>query len=183
MRTLDRNKRNICYALCEGKIARTDVNGDFTGDDKVVYSKPEHLLMNYSETRGHTRLEPFGIQETYTVTAVTSDMDCPIDVDSIIWLDMNPEMFDVEHVYNVGDLVFYGNSIFRCKKQGGSIEDLVPPLTSNGETLTTDEAKEIEAMIGYKFDPDAWEEVPRNYIVIQRSPTLNHISYVLQVVK
>ena len=71
MRTLDRNKRNICYALCRGKVRETDRNGDFTGDDVIIYTRPVLERLNYSETRGRATLEGFGIVEPYTVTVVT----------------------------------------------------------------------------------------------------------------
>lgn len=183
MRTLDRNKRNICYALCRGKVRETDRNGDFTGDDVIIYTRPVLERLNYSETRGRATLEGFGITEPYTVTVVTDDMYCPLDVDSVVWLDIAPTEFDENHIYMVGEYVVYGNSIYKCKKPGGSKENLVPIQTAEGANIEDENGNIIVALIGRIFDEDAWDEVERDYVVVQKSPTLNSISYVLRKVK
>ncbi len=91
MRALERNKRVLYYALYKGKTALTDEYGNMTGEYAVQYSPPVQMDMNVSAARGTTELEQFGVDVPYTHTTCTCDMDCPIQEDTIIWFNADPE--------------------------------------------------------------------------------------------
>lgn len=89
MRGLARNKRDLYYSLYLG-TADIKEGGLVTGQKKVLYSAPVLVRMNVSPQKGVAAEEIFGINEDYTVTAITTDMSCPIDENSIIWFGIVP---------------------------------------------------------------------------------------------
>lgn len=90
MKSLSRNKQAIYYALYAGKTEEYDENGDFTGEYTTSYSSPVELLINVSPARGSADVDIFGINESYTKTMLTSDMNCPIDITSRLWIGIPP---------------------------------------------------------------------------------------------
>lgn len=87
MRTLNKNKQTIYYALYIVSTELRDSNGLRTGEKEITYSTPEALKVNVSAGRGDIDLEIFGINSNYTKTFVTTDLNCPIEEDTIIWFD------------------------------------------------------------------------------------------------
>lgn len=90
MKCLDRNKRTIYYALYLGKTQIKDANGLVTGSEKINYSVPIKMRVNVSAQKGYSSAELFGTLLDYTVTAITSDMGCPIDEHSVVWYEKEP---------------------------------------------------------------------------------------------
>ena len=91
MRCLKRNRRTIHYALYQGKRARKDTEGHNTGEKDPVYSTPAALKISVSAGRGEAELALFGASTNFTRTLVTDDMRCPLDVNSLLWIDADPE--------------------------------------------------------------------------------------------
>lgn len=91
MRTLEINKQPMWYALYTGKTEEVDEYGNYTGVFKLNYSDPVYYPVNMSQSRGTSDVEQFGISADYDRTFVTTDMDCPIKEDSIIWFGADPE--------------------------------------------------------------------------------------------
>ena len=89
MRGLARNKRDLYYSLYLG-TADIKEGGLVTGQKKILYSPPVLVRMNVSPQKGVASEEIFGINEDYTVTAITTDMSCPIDENSIVWFGITP---------------------------------------------------------------------------------------------
>jgi hypothetical protein len=85
MRTLERNKRTIYYALRIGENKNKDENGFETGETTPVYSKPIVLRCNVSAAMGAEAVEAFGGITGYTRTMCVADTHCPINEDSVIW--------------------------------------------------------------------------------------------------
>lgn len=88
MRTLNRNKQTIFYALYEGNEESYDEYGNVTGEPVIKYSDPIEFKANVSPARGQSDVEQFGINANYTKTIVTDKMDCPIDEHSILWINI-----------------------------------------------------------------------------------------------
>ena len=86
MRELERNKQRIYYALYTGKVDAVDANGYKTGEKTKSYSDPVSFRINVSPARGNADREIFGIDLSYTRTMTTDKLDCPIDVDTILWV-------------------------------------------------------------------------------------------------
>ncbi len=102
MRTLERNKQTIYYALYEGKEPLTDEYGNPTGEYEVLYSEPVLLKINVSAARGEYSTRQFGDTEDYDRVLVIDDTNIPITEASILWIDnldtSNPHDYIVKKV-------------------------------------------------------------------------------------
>lgn len=90
MRTTQRDKRTIWYALFDGEIEVVDNDGNYTGERTVSYSAPVQTRMNVSGGRGQAAMEQFGIDNPFTHTAVTGDLTTPFNTDTIFWFGITP---------------------------------------------------------------------------------------------
>ena len=91
MKALARNKQSLWYALPTGTL--TDVKDDnnfYTGEQTLVYATPVKTAMNISPATGRAVLEWFGIATNYDKVLVTDDMNCPITIDTILWIGLDP---------------------------------------------------------------------------------------------
>ena len=95
MRILSRNKQEMWFANPDGIERVTDENGLYTGEKQNVYSKPEMVKMslaissgaNNLGSQGMADLEPYGVVTGYTHRAVTEDLNCTMQEQSIIWTE------------------------------------------------------------------------------------------------
>lgn len=90
MRTTQRDKRTIWYALYQGLTEVHDSDGNLTGEMTVSYSTPVKTRMNVSGGRGQAAVEEFGIDNPFTRSAVTEDLSTPFDTDTIFWFGVDP---------------------------------------------------------------------------------------------
>ena len=90
MRTTQRDKRTIWYALYEGVSEVVDDDGNYTGEYTVSYSTPTKTRMNISGGRGQAAIEAFGIDNPFTMSAVTDDLTTPFNTDTIFWFGVTP---------------------------------------------------------------------------------------------
>ena len=91
MHTLARNKKIIYYATLTGKEELIDDNGDRTGQYELTYSEPQEAAMNIRWNDGAVQLEGFGLNDLAKRRMVTDDMNCPIDIGTILWIGIEPE--------------------------------------------------------------------------------------------
>lgn len=102
MRILDRNKEYLWYANPTGVTYVTDSNGFKTGEKQISYGTPVRVKMsmaissgaNNLGSQGMAELERYGITTGYTHRAVTEDMDCPMNEESLVWYRRNPTASD-----------------------------------------------------------------------------------------
>lgn len=97
MRTNQRNKLTVWYALYAGTVEELDADGNYTGEYEVKYEAPVKTRMNVSGARGQADVEMFGIDNPYTRTLITDDLTTPFDTDTVFWVGINPE--DGEYNY------------------------------------------------------------------------------------
>ena len=90
MRTVQRNKRTIWYALYNGVTEVVDEDGNYTGEQEVSYGEPIQARMNVSGGRGQAEIELFGVDNPFTRTAVTDDLDTLFNTDTIFWFEADP---------------------------------------------------------------------------------------------
>lgn len=90
MRTLQRNKREISYALYSGVQDVVDSEGNFTGEQEITYASPVTTRMNVSGGRGRAEIELFGVDNPFSRTVVTDDLITPFDTDTVWWFEANP---------------------------------------------------------------------------------------------
>ena len=90
MRTLQRNKREISYALYSGVQDVVDSEGNYTGEQEVSYATPVTTRMNVSGGRGRAEIELFGVENPFTHTVVTDDLTTAFSTDTIWWFGKTP---------------------------------------------------------------------------------------------
>ena len=90
MRTLQRNRQDIWYALYQGQTEAVDSDGYKTGELVASYTEPVKTQMNVSGGRGMAVSQYFGIDNLFTHTAVTQDMTTPFDTTTVFWFGKTP---------------------------------------------------------------------------------------------
>ena len=102
MRLLKRNLRTIKYALYQGKTNIVEDTQDAweTGEKALAYSQPVELECNVSSAMGRTAIEMFGDLQNYEKIIVTDDTNCPINEQSILFVDVPGEAVDGKYVYD-----------------------------------------------------------------------------------
>jgi hypothetical protein len=90
MRSLNRNKRTIYYALHTGEETNFDEYGNETGESTPTYGEPTALECNVSAASGAEAVQAFGSFTGYNRTMFVADGSCPIDENSIVWFGRDP---------------------------------------------------------------------------------------------
>lgn len=85
MRNLNRNKRQLYYALYEDETPIRDANGFETGESAPIYGDIHELHCNVSSASGEDAVQAFGSFTNYTRAICVADNDCPIAEETIIW--------------------------------------------------------------------------------------------------
>lgn len=91
MRALCRNKRVFYYCLYVGKTAIVDEDNYETGDYILTYEQAIPMKANISAVKGDSQIEIFGSDISYDSVIVTDDLSCPIDENSVLFVDKLPE--------------------------------------------------------------------------------------------
>lgn len=109
MRTLKRNKQTIYYCLFEGKVPILDEYGNETTEYIVQFSDPVRLDANVSAAIGYSQTEQFGNSMDYDKVIVTGWMECPIDENSVLFIDKEPEFTEVSTNRIIESTTLYGD--------------------------------------------------------------------------
>ena len=86
-----RNTRRIFYCLYSDMTPITDEYGNDTGSGKIIYTGPYAAVVNVSPATGASQTEQFGNLDQYDKVLITADMECPIDEQSVLFVDKEPE--------------------------------------------------------------------------------------------
>ena len=68
--------------------------GHETGDTRVVYKEAVKRRDNVSAATGSAQVEQFGNFISYDKVIVTDDLTCPIDENTVLFIDKSPEYDD-----------------------------------------------------------------------------------------
>lgn len=109
MRTLHRNMRPFYYCLYLDSVDQTDANGNLLPEPRKVYDEPVLMYANISAASGQAQAEQFGNLDSYDKVIVTTDMDCPIDEHTVLFVDKEPE-------HNLNDDLMYDYIVKRVAK-------------------------------------------------------------------
>ena len=91
MKTMERNKTPLWYLLYDKKVPVMDDDGNETGDYRVIYKEAVQRKENISAATGSAQVEQFGNFISYDKVIVTDDLSCPIDENSVLFIDKEPE--------------------------------------------------------------------------------------------
>lgn len=94
MKILERNKVALWYQLYDRKEIVEDEYGNETGGSKPIYKPAVKLRANVSSATGTAQMEQFGNFAGYDKVIVTDDLTCPIDENSVLFIDKLPEYSD-----------------------------------------------------------------------------------------
>jgi hypothetical protein len=97
---MERNKKTFHYALYKEKVHYTDEDGNESGEFRTVYEAPVEMRANISPATGISSIEQFGNDIKYDKVIITDDLTCPIDENSVLFVDVSPN----EDAY--GNLLF-----------------------------------------------------------------------------
>ena len=89
MRSMERNKVDVWYALYSGKQAILDSDGNETGEYTSGYGLPVKIRIRVSPNKGEATNQLFGTLLDYDSTMITTDA-LPIDEFSILWIGKEP---------------------------------------------------------------------------------------------
>lgn len=90
MRGMRINESEFYYALYLGTEELYSKDGYRTGERSEMYSAPRSMRANISPATGQSRIEQFGNYEDYSKVILLFDMDCPIDENTVLWVDKVP---------------------------------------------------------------------------------------------
>lgn len=105
MRSLERNKINLYYALYSDKIPVLDEFGNDTGQTTTGYQNPVKTRQRVSPNKGNSTEEAFGLAADYDRVIITTDT-LPLTETSVLWIDTLPVIkedgsTDTPHDYKV----------------------------------------------------------------------------------
>lgn len=100
MKLMKRNLSTVHYCLYTGRIPLTDADGNETGEYKVGYSDPVELKCSVSPATGYAQVNMFGNLESYDKVIITDAMDCPIDENTVLFIDKSPEFVDGQPTFD-----------------------------------------------------------------------------------
>lgn len=126
MRTLERNKQTFYYALNLGK-EEIIKDGFHTAEYITRYSAWTEIKANISAARGESEAELFGTDAQYDRVFVVSDMNCPIDENTVLAIDIAPNVRETPDVMPVFDYV-----VTRKAKSLNAISYAVAKVKTNG---------------------------------------------------
>ena len=93
MKTMERNKTAFWYMTYADRVPVTDEYGNEIGE-LVTYNDPVMLRANISPATGSSQVEQFGSLAGYDKVIVTDDVSCPIDENSVLFIDKAVEITD-----------------------------------------------------------------------------------------
>lgn len=89
MRAVRRDLKTIYYSLYLGETDEVD-DGLYTGDKIKSYGDPVEMKINVGVARGSSVIELFGNDVPYDKTLITHDLNCPINENTVLWVDKTP---------------------------------------------------------------------------------------------
>lgn len=91
MKLMKRNLTSVNYCLYNERIPLMDDDGYETGEYGVGYTPPVEMQCSVSPATGYAQAQMFGNFESYDKVLITDDMSCPIDENTVLFIDKEPE--------------------------------------------------------------------------------------------
>lgn len=100
MRCLERNKSVVYYCCYKSREPITDSSGWETSEYRLFYEDAVPVRCNVSPAKGYAQVEQFGNLDSYDKVLVTDQTDCPIDENSVLFVDKPPVYKDGSPLYD-----------------------------------------------------------------------------------
>jgi hypothetical protein len=101
MRNLERNKRELWYAIQVGSTPIVDEYGNDTLEVEVAFSSPLYLKANVSASVGQEAVEVFGAQTAYSRAVSITGTECPLVEGCRVWFGVEPNDHASNYNYTV----------------------------------------------------------------------------------
>ena len=100
-----RNDSDFWYCMYDPSVqyAVIDENGNETGQIIPSYEEPISMWANVSPAAGVAQFQQFGNLGSFDKVIVTRDMTCPIDENTVLFLDKQPEYTEIVTHVIIGD--------------------------------------------------------------------------------
>lgn len=105
MRSLEINKEHFWYCQYAGKEERLNEKGNFTGTYITYYEKPVNAKGCISTAKSNDSIETFGVDLDYDKTIIIDDRSYPIDEQTLIFIEKEPEWDEESKTLNNRDYV------------------------------------------------------------------------------
>lgn len=109
-----RNDRTFYYCLFVETEELTDEHGNATGEYRNIYREPVKAYGNISPASGYAQTEQFGNLDSYDKVISDLPLDCPIDENSVLFIDKEPE-------HNTGGDLMFDYTVRRVAERLGSV--------------------------------------------------------------
>lgn len=98
MKGLKRNKQRFYYCLLNPDVQEyaLDEHGNETGEVIPEYYGAVEAWANISPATGQSNTEQFGNFDDYDRVIVTAEMDCPIDENTVLFVDVEPSYTTIQ---------------------------------------------------------------------------------------
>ena len=103
MRSLQRNQRELHYAVPIDTEPILDEYGNNTLEVKTTYSSPTPLRVNVSANVGRDTIDVFGSKTEYSRTITIAGTECPLCVDCRVWFGVPVTQSNNYRVVGVAD--------------------------------------------------------------------------------
>lgn len=100
MKLMKRNLSTIYYCLYTDRVPVMDDEGYETGEYTVGYGEATKLKCSVSPATGYAQADVFGNLESYDKVLITDDVSCPIDENSVLFVDKEPESVNNQPAYD-----------------------------------------------------------------------------------
>lgn len=91
MRSLNRNKRQLYFALHVADVSIVDEYGNESGEIESTYGDVLELHGNVSAASGEDVAQAFGNFTNYTRVLSVADNNCPLKERAIVWFGVDPD--------------------------------------------------------------------------------------------
>lgn len=103
MRNLQRNQRDLHYAVPTGTEPIKDEYGNDTLEVKTIYSSPTLLRVNVSANVGQDLVDTFGSKTEYSRTISIAGTECPLSEGCRVWFGVPVTQSNNYRVAKVAD--------------------------------------------------------------------------------
>lgn len=93
MRNLAINKSKMYVLNYKGIAKATDISGNYTGDETIIYDNPQEFMGHISGARGSSQVEMFGMDVMYDKTILITKAEfnkLQIKENSVFFIDKEP---------------------------------------------------------------------------------------------
>ena len=184
MRSLKRNQQPFYYCLYLRSEDQYDSNSNLLPEPLIVYDDPVLMYANISAATGQAQAEQFGNLDDYDKVIVTTDMTCPIDEHTVLFIDKVPENLPVpdQDDEDSNDGTDLPDETEEEQTGDPESDDSETEDTESGDPETGNTEEPAQTNTGTTNDDPPYQPPKYDYIVKRIARSLNSISIAVRKV-